>query len=150
MVPCNALRTLSPVGPLAGEDDVVGADADEEAAAGGLIAVGNFELLTVAQDLADAPLRVGGCDFHVEDVFKAVLFDQWQDLGMGRDGEEVSVGDDLAAVEDYYLAGEFEDFGDRVTDVENGDLEGVADVAQVGDDAVFEALIERSQRLVHQ
>ena len=44
--------------------------------------------------------------------------------------KKVAVRDDLAAIDDDDLAGEFEDFGDRVADVENGDLERVADVAQ--------------------
>ena len=88
MVPLQSIAHAQPFGSLASEDDVVGADADEEAAADGLIAVGNFELLTVTLDLADAPLSVSRGNFHVEDVFKAVLFDQRQDLGVGGDGEK--------------------------------------------------------------
>ena len=128
---------------LSAQNDVVCPYADKYMRARCAIAGGDVEGLIVV-------LHAIGCDdFNGQDIFKTVRFEQGQNLGLVGDGEEVAVREYLPAIEHDDLSSELQDFANGVADVEHGDAQVRADVAQIGHDAVFEFLIERGQGFIH-
>lgn len=127
---------------LSAEDDIVSPDADEDPTAWGAVAERDLQLPVPVADTGDALRGVVGDDVHWQHVFEAVRLHKREDFGLLGDIEEVAAGKDATLPQDDDLAGELEDFGDGVADIEHGDGKVGADMAQVRNDAVFESLVQ--------